>query len=129
MDYIHLQPPPHLYHYTTRDRADEVAIDLEDPGVYAEISNGQYGPGFYALDLAPGDDLDSLRWECFEDVRSSHPMDGVLVLEPGLAVPPFVFQEHHIWLLPIDPGSEGPPAIGHMIAAVGTYEKGTGWNL
>jgi hypothetical protein len=122
--------PDTLYHYTTRERADEVLVEVEESGVYAEISNGLYGPGFYALDLGPTDeDRDQLRWECFEHSRSAHPMDGVLVLDPGLAEPRFVYQDRHIWLLPINPGDEGPPSIGHMISAVGLYNKDRGWEL
>lgn len=121
--------PTTLYHYTTRERAEEVLRELEEPGVYAEISNGLYGPGFYALDLAPEDaDRERLRWECFEDSRSAHPMDGVLVLDPGLSEPRFSLQDRHIWLLAVDPGSERPPAIGHMVLAVGIWEEG-GWQL
>jgi hypothetical protein len=56
-------------------------------------------------------------------------MDGVLVLEPALSEPPFVFQAGLIWLLPVDPGSEGPPSVGHMISAVGIYEEGRGWEI
>lgn len=107
-----------------------ILTELEAPGVYAEVSNGLYGPGFYALELGPhDDDRDRLRWECFEDARSEHPMDGVLVLDPGLSVPRFIHQYRRIWLLPIDPGSEHPPSIGHMISAVGIYEEDRGWEL
>lgn len=118
-----------LYHYTVRDHAEEVLRDLNRPGVYAEISDGLYGPGFYALDLAPADaDRDLLRWECFEDARSSHPMDGVLVIDADLSVPGFEYQDRHIWLLPADPGSDRPPSIGHMVIAVGIWEKGA-WQI
>jgi hypothetical protein len=127
---IHTRLPPSLlYHYTTRGRAEEVLVDLEEPDAYAEVSNGLYGPGFYALEREPDRDRDRLRWECFEDSRGAHPMDGVLVLEPALWMPPFVLQAGLIWLLPIDPGSEGPPSIGHMIAAVGVYAEGRGWEI
>jgi hypothetical protein len=120
--------PTLLYHYTTRERAKEVMRDIDDPGVYAEVSDGLYGPGFYALDIGPDDaDRDVLRWECYEDSRSGHPMDGVLVIQTALSVPPFVHQERHIWLLPIDPGSERPPWIEHMISTVGIYEAVRGW--
>jgi hypothetical protein len=122
--------PTTLYHYTTRERAEEVLVELEESGVYAEISNGLYGPGLYALDLGPGqEDRDQLRWECFEHSRSAHPMDGVLVLDPGLAEPRFFHQDRHIWLLSIDPGRERPPSIGHMIMAVGTCDEDHGWEL
>jgi hypothetical protein len=124
------QTPGALYHYTTRDRIEEVLADIEGPGVYVEVSDGLYGPGFYALDLGPDDDdLEGLRWECFEDSRSAHPMDGVLVLDPRLAEPGFFYQYRHIWLLPIDPGSERPPSIDHMITAVGTYEGHRDWEF
>jgi hypothetical protein len=127
---IDTRPPPSLlYHYTTRERAEEVLVDLEEPGVYAEASNGLYGPGFYALERGPDDDRDRLRWECFEDSRTAHPMDGVLVLDPALSEPRFVFQARLIWLLPVDPGSEGPPSIGHLISAVGIYEEDRGWEI
>jgi hypothetical protein len=123
------QQPTTLYHYTTRERAEEVLRDLEEPGVYAEISNGLYGPGFYALDLAPeAADRERLRWECFEDSRPAHPMDGLLVLDLGLSDSPFDHQDRHIWLLAVDPGSERPPSIGHMVLAVGIWEGG-GWQL
>lgn len=47
-----------------------------------EIQLGTYGPGFYALDLAPDEaSRDQLRFECFSDARPEHPMDGVLLLE------------------------------------------------
>ena|ERR1700709_888863 len=122
------KPPSKLYHYTTRDRAEEVLREIDDPGIYAEVSDGLYGPGFYALDLGPNAvDRDVLRWECFEDSRLGHPMDGVLAIEAGLSVPRFVHQDRRIWLLPIAPGAEGPPSIGHMISAVGTYEVDRGW--
>ena len=99
------QLPAVLYHYTTRERAEEVLTDIDEPGVYAEVSDGLYGPGFYALDLGPdGLDRDVLRWECYEDSRSRHPMDGVLAIEAHLSVPSFTYQDRHIWLLPIDLG-------------------------
>lgn len=96
--------PADLFHYATRDFAEEI---LDDPGsAYAEINHGLYGPGFYALDLSPdaaaGGDLD-LRWECFDDSRPDHPMDGLLVLEADLAVPPFEHAGAHIWLQPQEP--------------------------
>jgi hypothetical protein len=122
------QRPAVLYHYTTHERAKEVLADVDEPGVYAEVSDGLYGPGFYALDLAPESlDRDVLRWECYEDSRSTHPMDGVLAIETTLSVPSFTYQYRHIWLLPIDPRSEGPPSIGHMIGSVGVYREGEGW--
>ena len=112
-----------LYHYTTRDFAAEVLRDVDEPGAYAEISDGLYGPGFYALDLGPGDaDRDRLRWECFDDSRQGHPMDGVLVLDPDLAEPPFEFQERHIWLIPVDPATDRPPFISPIVTAVGIWD-------
>jgi hypothetical protein len=122
--------PDLLYHYTTRERAEEVLLEFEEPGVYAEASDGVYGPGFYALDLGPqGEDLDQLRWECFEHARSRHPMDGVLVLDPALADPRFAHQDRHIWLFPIDPSSEGPPSIGHMLVAAGVRHDDGRWEI
>jgi hypothetical protein len=56
-------------------------------------------------------------------------MDGVLILDPGLAEPRFVHRTRHIWLLPIDPGSERPPSIGHMISGVGLYAQIRGWEV
>jgi hypothetical protein len=129
IDYIPERPAA-LYHYTTRERVEEVQTDLEDPGVYAEASDGVYGPGFYALDLDPRDhDLERLRWECFEHARSTHPMDGVLVLDPGLAESRFVYQERHIWLYPVDPGCDRPPSIGHMLSAVGVLRDDGRWEI
>jgi len=67
----------------------------------AQVTLPHSGPGFYALDLGPDDaSRDDLRWECFGDARPEHPMDGVLVLDPALAEPPFELQEGHIWLMP-----------------------------
>ena len=111
-----------LFHYTTREFAEEVIVDLEGPGVAAEIWDGIYGPGFYALDLGPDDaSREDLRWECFGDARSEHPMDGVLVLDPDMAVPSFEHQGAHVWLMP---GSAGwPESIGHLIVAVGVWRR------
>ena len=93
----------------------------------AEIWDGAYGPGFYALDLGPDDaSRDDLRWECFGDARPEHPMDGVLVLDPDLAAPSFEFQGRHIWLMPGRAGS--PASIGHMVLAVGTW-RGGAWQV
>jgi hypothetical protein len=111
-----------LFHYTTRDFAEEALRDIEEPGVAAEIWDGTYGPGFYALDLAPGDaSRDELRFECFGDARQDHPMDGVLVLEADFSEPPFEFQAGHIWLMPGDVGN--PASIGHMIVGVGLFDE------
>lgn len=56
-------------------------------------------------------------------------MDGVLVLDPGLAEPRFAYQDRRIWLLPIDPGSERPLFIGQMISAVGLFDEHSGWEI
>jgi len=128
-DYIPGQPNA-LYHYTTRERVEEVLADLEEPGVYAEASDGVYGPGFYALDLGPQDeDLEQLRWECFEYARSTHPMDGVLVFDPALAEPRFARQYRHIWLASVEPGCDRPPSIGHMLTAVGVRQVNGAWDI
>lgn len=111
-----------LFHYTTRDFAEEVIVDLEGPGVAAEIWDGNYGPGFYALDLGPDDaSREDLRWECFGDARPEHPMDGVLVLDSDVATPGFERQASHIWLMPGRAGQ--PESIGHLIIAVGVWER------
>jgi hypothetical protein len=112
-----------LFHYTTKEFAEEVLRDIDQPGVYAEVSDGTYGPGFYALNLGPDEaSRDALRLECFRGARPDHSMDGVLVLESGLAVPPFEFQEDHIWLVPSD--GVGRASIGHMVVAVGVWKQG-----
>ena len=119
---------PDLYHYTTCDFATEALLDFDEPGVYAEISDGLYGPGFYALDLGPtAADRDRLRWECFDDARSEHPMDGVLVIDPALAETPFEPQEGHIWLMPVERGARAP-YIGHMVIAIGVWSAGR-WRI
>lgn len=119
--------PSELVHYTTRDFAEEVIREIDAVGVAAEVWDGAYGPGFYALDLSPdAGSRDELRWECFGDARSDHPMDGALVLEASLAVPPFAHQERHIWLMP---GSAGTPiSIGHMVTEVGIWD-GASWEM
>lgn len=115
--------PEFLYHYTNRDYAEESLHEIDEPGVAAEISDGTFGPGFYALDIAPGEiSREELRWECFRDGRPDHPMDGVLVLEADLAEPPFEHQEAHIWLMDADARSAVP--IGHMIVEVGVFDEG-----
>jgi hypothetical protein len=117
--------PAALYHYTTRDFAEESLRDFADPGVYAEIWEGLYGPGFYALDLGPTElSREELRWECFGDARPNHPMDGVFELDPALAVPPFEPCSQHIWIVPGDAGN--PQAIDHMITAIGVWD-GQSW--
>jgi hypothetical protein len=114
--------PERLYHYTYRDFAEECLRDIDEPGVAAEISDGTYGPGFYALDLGPEDATrEELRFQCFGDARPDHPMDGVLVLEAELSVPPFESQYEHIWLLPAEPGSS--ISIGHMLIEVAIWEE------
>jgi hypothetical protein len=59
-----------------------------------------YGPGVYTLDLGYDDEASrqQLRWECFGESRAEHPMDGVLVIDPGLAETPFAYVEGRIWL-------------------------------
>jgi hypothetical protein len=104
--------------------------DFEEPGVYAEASDGVYGPGFYALDQGPHEqDLDQLRWECFEHARSTHPMDGVLIFDPALSEPRFAYQERQTWLFPVDPGCDRLPSIGHMLSAVGVLREDGGWEI
>jgi hypothetical protein len=121
--------PEFLYHYTTRDYAQESRIDIEEPGVAAEISDGTHGPGFYALDIAPRETTrEELRWECFRDGRLDHPMDGVLVLDPGEAEPPFEHQEAHIWLMAAPAGAS--ISIGAMIVAIGVWNDSSDeWDI
>lgn len=115
-------PPDELFHYTTYDFAEEVLADVD--GAYAEVSRGTYGMGFYALDLGPDQATrDQLRYECFGDSRPEHTMDGVLVLDAYLAVPPFEQVGGHIWLQAQDPGRE---PIGYMVPSIGLWD-GTGW--
>ncbi len=116
--------PDRLFHYTTRDFAVECVADL-DAGrpVIVEVWDGLYGPGFYALDIGFDDATrDQLRWECFGDARPEHPMDGVLVIDPGLADTPFEPMDGHIWLMEVSWGSRAP--IEGMIVAVGVWEDG-----
>jgi hypothetical protein len=91
--------------------------------VIVEISDGLYGPGFYALDIGfEGATRDELRWECFGDARPDHPMDGVLVLDPSLADSPFEPVGGHIWLMDVSWGSRAP--IEGMIVGGGVFEAG-----
>ncbi len=91
--------------------------------VMVEVWDGLYGPGFYALDIGFEDATrDQLRWECFGDARSEHPMDGVLVLDPNLADVPFKQVDGHTWLMDASWGSRAP--IEGMIVAVGAWEGG-----
>jgi hypothetical protein len=120
--------PDRLFHYTTRDFAVECAADL-DAGrpVIVEVWDGLYGPGFYALDVGFDDATrDQLRWECFGDARSEHPMDGVLVIDPSLADVPFEPMDGHISLMEASWGSRTP--IEGMIVAVGVWEDGE-WQI
>jgi hypothetical protein len=125
-------PPEALYHYTTADFAQQVVDDLDAVGdVQAEIWEGSYGAGFYALDIDPDDaSQDELRDECFQGARPDHPMDGVLVLDAALAEPPFGYEDDpgrhsHVWRSPGSPGS--PQPIGQMIVEVRVYD-GRAWN-
>jgi hypothetical protein len=91
--------------------------------VIVEVWEGLYGPGFYVLDIGFDDATrDQLRWECFGDARPEHPMDGVLVIDPGLADAPFEPMDGHIWLMEVSWGSRAP--IEGMIVAVGVWEDG-----
>lgn len=112
---------PDLHHYTNRAYAEECLRDIDEPGIAAEISDGLFGPGFYALDLGPDEAArEQLRVECFGDAREDHPMDGVLVLDADLSVPPFERQEGHIWLLPAEPLSA--ISIGHLVIEIGIWD-------
>jgi len=116
--------PDRLFHYTMRDFALECAADMEmGRPVIVEVWDGLYGPGFYALDIGFEDATrDQLRWECFGDWRVEHPMDGVLVLNPQFAEPPFEHIDRHIWLMEGSWGSRAP--IEGVIVAIGVWEDG-----
>ncbi len=118
--------PDTLYHYTTKAFAEEVVNDLAKIGdVKAEVWEGTYGSGFYATDLCYRDATrEQLRDACFNGWRPNHPMDGVLILDPGLAETPFQHEDERIWRSPGDAGFPDP--IGQMILGVAVFENG-GW--
>jgi len=94
--------------------------------VMIEPSDGLYGEGVYALDLSyETASRQQLRWECFGESRPEHPMDGVLVIDPGLAEALFAYVEGHIWLMnsPLI-----PVAIDGAIVAIATCSQAVGWS-
>ncbi len=100
-------------------------MDVGRP-VMLEASDGIYGSGVYALDLGYDNaSRDRLRWECFGDSRPEHPMDGVLVIEPGLCEEPFEYVEGHIWLMEVPP--RRPVAIDSAIVTTATWSQRGGW--
>lgn len=114
--------PDRLFHYTMADFARDVTTDM-DAGLEIEITiweSGLYGEGFYLLDLAPdGADAEVLRYECFADGRD-HPMDGVVVLDPGMLGDEVEFVERHIWMVPAPIPTAIP--VSSAIVAVGIRE-------
>lgn len=117
-----------LFHYTTHEFASECRREFDALGVYIEPSDGLYGPGIYALDLAPGQaSRDELRWHCFGDARPDHPMDGALAIDASLSVRAFERVDSHIWLLSAALGS--PVPADHMIDSIATWTNARGWEL
>jgi hypothetical protein len=118
--------PDRLYHYTTREFAGECADEMDAVRpVMIEPSSGLYGDGVYALDLGYATATrQQLRWECFGESRPQHPMDGVLVIDPGLAEAPFAYVEGRIWLIE---SPLMPVAMDGAIVAIATWSQATGW--
>ena len=113
-----MKNPELLYHYTTRDFAEQVITDLAS--AYAEIRQGLFGPGFYALEHEPCSmSREELIQKCFGGARQNHPCSGVLFIDTALADPPFEPVEPPIWLQPGADLSREP--IGHMIDSVGIW--------
>jgi hypothetical protein len=94
--------------------------------VIIEPSDGLYGEGVYALDLGyAAATRQQLRWECFGESRPDHPMDGVLVIDPGLTEALFAYVEGRIWLM-ISPLM--PVEIDGAIVAIATWSQAAGWS-
>jgi hypothetical protein len=118
--------PTELYHYTTKEYAREVLGDLDL--AYADVWEGVYGTGLYALDLGPNDATrEELRRACFDDSRQDHPMDGVLIFDTGLAAPPFEYCARHIWIQESTDKTHRE-FIGHIVSGVGVWTD-SGWHI
>lgn len=113
-----------LFHYTEYAAAQSIEESLLGrPG-----SGGHYGLGFYATDLAPTSDVESIHRQIFPD-RRVRIWDAVVVLELREGHPFREEAEHH-FRAPGEPNDSDDVLLADFVIGIGRFLDATGtWDL